>query len=647
MENDGDKKNIYKILLVDDSADDAILISRFLKSKEIEIEERRIETQAEMQQALKEEWDAILCDYRMPNFSAMIALSELKKHDNDIPFIVVSGSIGEDVAVQMMKAGAHDYIMKDNLTRLPTAITREIREAQIRKQKHEATTALEKAASEWQITFDTMPESVLLLDKKQKIIKCNMAAENLIQKKKEQIIGEFCFKLLHKSNKPCDECPFSRMLDSKSKEKMIFNTNGKSLEITVTPILDDNNNILSAVHVINDITDLMQNQFKLEEALEVAKAANTAKTEFLATMSHEIRTPLNGIIGFSGMLQDELPFDKLDDADEFKSYFNAIQQCSNSLLDIINDILELSVIESGKFHEITEEFSPSDQLENVISALQFKAMEKELDVNLRKENLPLSVIGDPRRFKQITFNLLGNAIKFTDNGGIKISAGYSLDENKLIIEIADTGIGIPENKLKNIFDPFYQADQSSTRTTGGTGLGLTIVKRQLDKLGGSISIESTPGIGTKVKLTFPAKLPVRTGIKTIKQPAQLQSANSLEGYKVLAIEDDPIGIRYLEKILAYSGCNYQVVSSFKTMKKICKESEFDAILIDLALPDADGYQCLEWLKKNSSGKTVYIAQTAHALSDVSEKCQLMGFDGFITKPYKRDALIEMIRKKIN
>lgn len=219
METDDDNKNIYKILFVDDSDDDAILISRFLRSKEIEIEERRIETQAEMQQALEEEWDAILCDYQMPNFSAMIALSELKKHNNDIPFIVVSGSIGEDVAVQMMKAGAHDYIMKDNLTRLPTAITREIREAQVRKQKHEATAALAKAANEWQMTFDTMPETVFLLDKDQRVIKCNLAAENLIQRKKEQIIGEFCYKLLHNTNAPCDDCPFSRILKSKPRKK--------------------------------------------------------------------------------------------------------------------------------------------------------------------------------------------------------------------------------------------------------------------------------------------------------------------------------------------------------------------------------------------------------------------------------------------
>ena len=647
METDKDKQNIYKILLVDDSADDAILISRFLKSKDIEIEGRRIETQAEMLQALEENWDAILCDYRMPNFSAMVALSELRKHDNDIPFIVVSGSIGEDVAVQMMKAGAHDYIMKDNLTRLPTAIAREIKEAKIRKQKQEATIALEKAAREWQITFDTMPESVFLLDKDQRIIKCNLATENLIHKKKGQIIGEFCYKLLHEANTPCENCPFMRMQKSKNQEKMIFNTNGKSLEITVTPILDKRNNIMGSVHVINDITDLMQNQFKLEEALEVAKAANIAKTEFLATMSHEIRTPLNGIIGFTSMLQDELPFDKLEDADEFRGYFNAIHQCSNSLLEIINDILELSVIESGKFQEITEEFSPSEQLENVIEALKFKAMEKELPVKLSLDNLPSTVIGDQRRFKQITFNLLGNAIKFTDSGIITVSAGYSFDDSKLNIELTDTGIGIPENKLKNIFDPFYQVDQSSTRTTGGTGLGLTIVKRQLDKLGGNIAIESNPGIGTKVKFTFPVKLPVRTRVTTEKQPMQTQSANSLEGYKVLAIEDDPIGIRYLEKVLAYSGCEYRVVSSFKAMKEICENNEFDAILIDLALPDADGYQCLEWLKHNHAKKTVYIAQTAHALTDVSEKCQLMGFDGFITKPYKRNDLIEMIVKNIN
>ena len=429
---------------------------------------------------------------------------------------------------------------------------------------------------------------------------------------------------------------------------MVFDLDGKYLEVTVTPILDMNKNISSAVHIINDITDFKQNQFKLEEALEVAKAANIAKTEFLATMSHEIRTPLNGIIGFTNLLQEELPIDKLEDSEEFKSYFNAIQQCSNSLLEIINDILELSVIESGKFQAIHEEFAPAVQLENVIEALKFKAMEKDLLVKLNPKNLPPTVIGDQRRFKQIIFNLLGNAVKFTACGKVEISASFSFTDSKLNIEVSDTGIGIPKNKLANIFEPFYQADQSSTRTSGGTGLGLTIVKRQLDKLGGSIEIESTPEIGTKIKFSFPVKVPENTGIKTKEPPAQIKSADLLIDSKVLAVEDDPIGIRYLEKILAYSGCEYQVASSFKSMKEICADSEFDAILIDLALPDADGYQCLEWLKKNNQNKkTVYIAQTAHAMTNVSEKCRYMGFNDFITKPYKRDELVEIIYNNIN
>ena len=221
METKADN-NIYKILFVEDSDDDAVLISRYLKSKEVEIESRRIETREEMELALKEDWDAILCDYSMPKFSAMIALSILKESGHDIPFIVVSGTIGENLAVQMMKAGAHDYIMKDNLIRLPSAIIREVKEAKVRRQKNEATMALAKAAEEWQITFDTMPESVLLLDKDQKVIKCNLASENLMEKSKEEIIGNFCYKILHKTNAPCGDCPFCKMLKSKIQGKHGF-----------------------------------------------------------------------------------------------------------------------------------------------------------------------------------------------------------------------------------------------------------------------------------------------------------------------------------------------------------------------------------------------------------------------------------------
>ena len=514
---------LIKLLISDDSESDAGLIIRQLEKGGYSVTVERVETAAQFKAALeKQPWDIVIADYNLPQFDAPAALAIYHDTGLDIPFIVVSGAIGEETAVAMMKSGAHDYLMKNNLARLAPAVRRELADVQVRRERK---------------------------------------------------------------------------------------------------LADD----------------------ALRAARDAAEAASRAKSEFLATMSHEIRTPLNGILGFCDILNDTLTANGMAEIAGVSDSLKIINQCGDTLLEIINDVLELSSIEAGQFNQVLEEFSPCEAMQQSVAAFDFKAKSKKIEINFIQHGIPNKVIGDARRFKQINFNLIGNAVKFTEQGSVDVSVDFA--DEKLLVTVKDSGIGIPADRLETIMQPFYQVNQSSSRKFGGTGLGLTIVSRMLEKLDGTIKIESTLNKGTTVSFTFPVK-PVKASIPSCSPDAHSVTPNSLKGVTVLAVEDDPISIKYLDKILTDAGAEFKIADSYSGMLKICSGGMVpDVALLDIALPDSDGFECIKWLKQNIQGKqTRFIAQTAHVFSVDQTRYTEAGFDGFVGKPYSKNELIEAIAK---
>ncbi len=378
---------------------------------------------------------------------------------------------------------------------------------------------------------------------------------------------------------------------------------------------------------------------------ERAEQSEKFKQQFLANMSHEIRTPMNSIIGMTNLLI------KSDMEEAQKKYLNIIKKSSENLLVIINDILDLSKIEAGKMEFEKIDFLISDVIETVFHTVHFNAEEKQLQLTYTiDEKLPIALKGDPVRLNQILINLAGNAIKFTEKGSVNIAATLmSSSGNQVMAEFAvtDTGIGIPEDKLYKIFESFSQASSDTTRRFGGTGLGLTISKQLIELQGGSIYVHSRYGSGT----TFGFKIPYEIGSAEEIGRKMLNesdvSPDELKGLKILLVEDNQfnriVAIDTLEEL--QKDILIDVAENGNEALLKLKENEYDVILMDIQMPEMDGFEATEQIRKTfptPKNKTAIIAMTANVTKDEVDRCFEAGMDEYIAKPFVPQDLMNKI-----
>ena len=422
--------------------------------------------------------------------------------------------------------------------------------------------------------------------------------------------------------------------------------NGEIIWVIVSgaPIINGEGEVTGSVGIHLDITERKRTQEALEEARAIAEDARKSEKRFLANMSHEIRTPINAIIGMTHLMFDTQPTEKQTE------YLSAINYSTDLLLNLVSDILDISKIEAGEMQMAENAFSLKDLLNSVLHTFRIQAKEKQIELDFEyDEDIENEVIGDATFLTQIILNLLSNALKFTHKGkiGIEVSLLCRLGDYYMTeFKVFDTGVGIAGNDLDRIFDSFRQANNNVKSKFGGTGLGLAIVKQLVNLHGGDISVESTEGEGTVFNFTLPLK-------DSGQKPKLIPTLNtgvseSWKNYTLLVVEDNIINQKYVAGLLEKWGINYQLAANKSEFIDKLENQIFDLILMDIILPDTDGYELTEFTRsraENVNQNIPIIALSATAMNEEIEQAMAKGMNGYLTKPFRPEQLKAILEEQ--
>lgn len=474
-----------RILIVEDSEDDLFLLLHELRKGGYDPDYLSVCTPKGMSQALAaRQWDVITSDYNMPGFSALAALQLLQETGLDVPFIVVSGKIGEDQAVAAMKAGAHDYVMKQNLSRLAPALEREIREAGERRMRREAEIALNRQFAQFRTIFDAMPAIVYVADMQTyEVIYVNRYATSVFG---EEWQGQLCYGLFQNGqDAPCDFCTNPSLIKDGVPQPAITSEhqnhkNGRWYQWTDRAI-EWTDGRLVRLQIAVDITDI--------------KEMERIKDEMISAVSHEMRTPLTAMLGFTEFLLDN----DVDPA-KLRGILETIHKETERLNELIGNFLDMQRLKSESSAFTTESIAVAEIINAGARLFACNKDQHRIAVDCPPQ-LP-AVKGDREKLHQVMINLLSNACKYSPPGSL-VTISARLAAGEVVICVADEGIGIPSDLRLKVFERFFRIDNSDRRMVGGTGLGLSLVKDIVDAHGGRVWIESNAPVGCRVLFALP------------------------------------------------------------------------------------------------------------------------------------------------
>jgi PAS domain S-box-containing protein len=507
--------------------------------------------------------------------------------------------------------------------------------------------------------IDNMPDYIYVKDASSRFVLANRAIAELVGvERPEDLLGRTDFDYFPKEIAAAFFSDEQAILESgqplvnREEESIDARGNTKWNLTSKVPWRDKLGHVVGIMGIGRDITRGKAAERELMVAKEVAESANRAKSEFLANMSHEIRTPLNGVMGMTDLALDT------DLTPEQREYMETAKLSADSLLIVINDILDFSKIEAEKIDLEMRDFNLRENLDAMFVALAMRAREKGLellfDVGL---SVPQVVRGDSNRLRQVVVNLVGNAIKFTDSGEVTLGVQLgdeSADDIALRFTVSDTGIGIPAEKQELIFQPFSQADSSTTRRYGGTGLGLAISTRLVEIMGGRMWVESEVGRGTQFHFTVrlqtaevaseAAMIARRDIIERSTQPAP----DPTSVLRILVAEDNSVNQLLVSRLLQKRGHQVTMTSNGREALDALAKESYDLVLMDVQMPVMDGFEAIASIRENEQDRSAgtrqaVVALTAHAMAGDREKCLAAGMDGFLTKPIRTldlDALLK-------
>lgn len=496
-----------RVLIVEDSEDDTLLLLRHLSRAGYEVMFERVETSEAMAAALEQQtWDVVIADHDLPHFSVPAALSVLKESGQDLPFLIVSGTMGEDVAIAAMHAGAHDYLMKDNLARLAPAIERELREAENRRERGRAEEAIHFQAH----LLNTVEQAIIATDLDGTITYWNRFAETLYGWSAQEMIGRHVLELAtpETSAKAAEVLTDVRAGESWTGELWMRRRDGAAFPalVTATPIYDAGGALVGIVSVSTDITERKRAEEELAQLLHREQAARAEadqavrlREEFLSIASHELKTPLTTVKGYVQLLSREISRPQLDH-DLLVELLNDLQAQVDRFETLVNDLLDASRIQQGRLELRPEPLDLTALAQQVLERFEHAAERTERHTLVLEAPGPIWGTWDPAQLDQVLTNLVSNALKYSPEGGeVRLRLRHRGDSVEVMV--SDQGVGIPPEEQALLFQPFVRG--AAGRNIGGTGLGLYITAQIVARHGGSIHIQSEVGVGSTFTVCLP------------------------------------------------------------------------------------------------------------------------------------------------
>lgn len=634
-----------KVLLVEDNLLDAELTLARLSTMDCQCDVTRIDTEAQLREQLRNEvYDVILADFMLPMFSGPEALAIAQQQAPDVPFIFVSGVLGEEHAVDMLKQGATDYVLKQRLQRLPMTVRRAIGEAQERRSRIKAESALREYETGFRLLVDALRDyAVIGLDRNGSIRSWNSAAERLLGYRADEITGESVSRLYAgEPNNGSDEVLQSLngalQKGSYVRDRWLTSRTGKVFfaSMVTTAIRNDEGDLIGFSKIIRDTTEERRAGDALRLAKEQAEAANAAKDRFLAMLSHELRTPLTPILAATTFIEQRFIDQGAPLPDGLSELLPLIRRNIELEARLIDDLLDLNTISHGK---LSLELAPMDlheAMQDLIRTARIEAADKNLQINTRLDAARCCINGDAARVQQIIWNLLRNAIKFTPTDGGVLIETRNPDDAHIAIRVTDSGIGIGDAAMPRIFSAFEQADTSITRQFGGLGLGLAIAHALTLRHGGSLQAYSAgEGLGASFTVTLPL-----TDAIPVERAAPTLSRGDGGPLRILLVEDNQDTTLAMVTLLGMSGHSVDAAATVADARSMASNGHYDLLISDLGLPDGNGMDVVRAFAQHQSAPS--IAMTGYGMDEDIRRCRDAGFTAHVTKPVGFDRLNELI-----
>jgi PAS domain S-box-containing protein len=610
--------------------------------------------------ASREAPDVVLLDLSLPDSFGVGTVGLMRAAQPDVPIVVLTGNDDEEIAEAALAAGAQDYLVKGRFD--PDGLKRSVRHALVRG-------ALEARLRLFEAAVNAAANGIVITDREAHIQWANPAFTQMTGYSLDEAHGHTPGELL-KSGKH-DEAFYQQMwrtilsgqawhgeLVNRRKDGSLYDE-----ALAIAPVIGGAGSIRNFVAIKRDISEIKRASDELrihKEHLErevqkrtadlvlardAAEAANRAKSVFLANMSHELRTPLNAILGFSSLIRRDPQL-----SESQRDNLGIINRSGEHLLMLINDVLEIAKIEAGRQQVEIAPFDLGSMVREVVDMLQLRAQEKGLTLLLdQSSEFPRYIKGDESRLRQVLVNLLGNAVKFTEHGGVVVRLGVKSNaQDHLLIEIEDTGVGIAPENLERVFQPFVQVGENGEQK--GTGLGLTITRQFVQMMGGTIDAESTPGKGSRFRVV----IPVERASAVDKLRPQQEAPGEVIGlapdqprYRILIAEDQRDNQLLLSRLMTDLGIEVKIAENGERCIELYREWHPDLIWMDRRMPVMDGVETTRRIRRLPDGEQVKIvAVTASAFKEQQQEIFAAGMNDFVRKPYRFDEIYDCLARQL-